>query len=181
MADFQNGTNHIDKLVSSEPGATDAIAETDDHIKFIKASIKETFPGLVGANYVSGATGTVTSTAAELNILDGVTATTAEINKLDGVTATATELSIMSGVTVTASEINMLGSIGATSLADQLAAKSPLASPEFTGTPTIASANVPVTSDTPSNALATTQYVKDMINLAFSWNSTTGELTINQL
>jgi hypothetical protein len=34
----------------------------------------------------------VTSTATELNILDGVTATTAEINKLDGVTATTTEL-----------------------------------------------------------------------------------------
>ena len=34
----------------------------------------------------------VTSTAAELNILDGVTATAAEINKLDGVTATTAEL-----------------------------------------------------------------------------------------
>jgi len=35
---------------------------------------------------------TVTSTAAELNILDGVTSTAAELNILDGVTATATEL-----------------------------------------------------------------------------------------
>jgi len=34
----------------------------------------------------------VTSTAAELNILDGVTATAAELNILDGVTATAAEL-----------------------------------------------------------------------------------------
>src|SRR6056300_1302435 len=34
----------------------------------------------------------VTSTAAELNILDGVTATAAEINKLDGVTETTAEL-----------------------------------------------------------------------------------------
>jgi len=34
----------------------------------------------------------VTSTAAELNILDGVTATATELNKLDGVTATTTEL-----------------------------------------------------------------------------------------
>ena len=34
----------------------------------------------------------VTSTAAELNILDGVTATTAELNIMDGVTATTGEL-----------------------------------------------------------------------------------------
>lgn len=41
----------------------------------------------------------VTSTAAELNILDGVTATAAEINKLDGVTATTAELNYVDGVT----------------------------------------------------------------------------------
>jgi hypothetical protein len=50
----------------------------------------------------------VTSTAAELNILDGVTATTSELNILDGVTATATELNIMDGVTSTTAEINKL-------------------------------------------------------------------------
>jgi hypothetical protein len=42
---------------------------------------------------------TVTSTVAELNILDGVTATTAELNILDGVTATTTELNYVDGVT----------------------------------------------------------------------------------
>jgi hypothetical protein len=41
----------------------------------------------------------VTSTAAELNILDGVTATAAELNILDGVTATAAELNFSDGVT----------------------------------------------------------------------------------
>ena len=41
----------------------------------------------------------VTSSAAELNILDGVTATTAEINILDGVTATTAELNYVDGVT----------------------------------------------------------------------------------
>ena len=50
----------------------------------------------------------VTATAAELNILDGVTATAAEINTLDGVTATTSELNILDGVTSTASEINLL-------------------------------------------------------------------------
>ena len=41
----------------------------------------------------------VTSTAAELNIMDGVTATTAELNLIDGVTATTAELNIMDGNT----------------------------------------------------------------------------------
>ena len=41
----------------------------------------------------------ITSTAAELNILDGVTSTAAELNILDGVTSTATELNIMDGDT----------------------------------------------------------------------------------
>ena len=39
----------------------------------------------------------VTSTAAELNILDGVTSTAAELNILDGVTSTATEINILDG------------------------------------------------------------------------------------
>ena len=41
----------------------------------------------------------VTSTAAELNILDGVTSTAAEINLLDGCVATTTQLNYLQGVT----------------------------------------------------------------------------------
>jgi hypothetical protein len=50
----------------------------------------------------------VSSTAAELNILDGVTATASEINILDGVTSTTAELNILDGVTSTAAELNIL-------------------------------------------------------------------------
>ena len=49
---------------------------------------------------------TITSTAAELNILDGVTSTAAELNILDGVTSTATELNLLDGVTATTTELN---------------------------------------------------------------------------
>lgn len=61
----------------------------------------------------------VTSSAAELNILDGVTATAAEINALDGITATVTELNYTDGVT--------------SAIQTQLNAKAPIASPTFTG------------------------------------------------
>jgi len=65
----------------------------------------------------------VTSTAAELNILDGVTATKDEINLLDGVTATTAELNYVDGVT--------------SNVQTQLNAKAPLASPSFTGNVTV--------------------------------------------
>ena len=61
---------------------------------------------------------TVTSTAAELNIMDGVTSTASELNILDGVTSTAAELNILDGVTSTAAELNILD--GVTSTATEL-------------------------------------------------------------
>lgn len=53
----------------------------------------------------------VTSSAAELNVLDGVTATTAEINILDGVTATTAEINVLDGVTATTAEINYVDGV----------------------------------------------------------------------
>tara|TARA_B100000424_G_scaffold152942_1_gene116794 strand:- start:3632 stop:7420 length:3789 start_codon:yes stop_codon:yes gene_type:complete len=57
----------------------------------------------------------VTSTASELNILDGVTATTSELNILDGVTATASELNLLDGVSgLVQADFTKLASINAT-------------------------------------------------------------------
>ena len=56
----------------------------------------------------------ITSTAAELNILDGVTATTSELNILDGVTSTTAELNILDGVTSSTAELNILDGVTAT-------------------------------------------------------------------
>ena len=69
-------------------------------------------------NALNDGTTTLTSTVAELNIMDGVTATAAELNILDGVTATAAELNILDGVTSTAAELNILD--GVTSTAAEL-------------------------------------------------------------
>ena len=62
--------------------------------------------GTVGVNALSLGGTTITATAAELNIMDGVTATATELNIMDGVTATTTELNIMDGVTATTTELN---------------------------------------------------------------------------
>jgi len=50
----------------------------------------------------------LTSTATELNVLDGITSSTAELNILDGVTATASEINILDGATLSVSELNIL-------------------------------------------------------------------------
>ena len=69
--------------------------------------------GLTTTSITLGGT-EITSTAAELNILDGVTATASEINLLDGVTATTAELNILDGVTATTAELNILDGVTAT-------------------------------------------------------------------
>ena len=58
----------------------------------------------------------VTSTASEINVLDGITATTAELNTLDGITSSVSELNILTGVTATAAEINKLDGITSTTV-----------------------------------------------------------------
>ena len=55
--------------------------------------------GEVNATTLQIAGTSITSTAAELNILDGVPSTAAELNILDGVTSTATELNLLDGST----------------------------------------------------------------------------------
>ena len=83
----------------------------------------------------------VTSTAAELNILDGVTSTAAELNILDGVTSTTAELNILDGVTATTAEINYVDGV-TSNVQTQLNAKAPIDGATFTGTTTIPTADI---------------------------------------
>lgn len=80
---LEAGTYISDLVVTNPVGSTDAVSTLDGHDRLIKSTIKNTFPNIDGA---------MTSTQAELNLLDGVTATTAELNILDGVTSTTAEL-----------------------------------------------------------------------------------------
>jgi energy-converting hydrogenase Eha subunit G len=120
---------------------------------------------------------TVTSSAAELNILDGVTATAAELNILDGVTASTAELNILDGVTASTAEINILAGAtlstaelnyvdGVTSaIQTQIDTKAPSASPTLT-TPTLASV-ITITGGTQSWTVTAAG-----TNLTFAYNGT---------
>ena len=54
---------------------------------------------------------TVSSTASELNILDGATLDVNELNILDGATLSTSELNILDGVTASATDINLIDGI----------------------------------------------------------------------
>lgn len=116
----------------------------------------------LGALIVGGVT--VTSTAAELNILDGVTATAAELNIMDGVTATTAELNIMDGVTATTAEINYVDGV-TSNVQTQLNTKAPSSSPTLT-TPTLGSA-ITITGGTESWTVTASG-----TNLTFAYNGT---------
>jgi len=106
------GSLDIDDVVIN--GTT--IGHTDDTDLITVADGIVTVAGEISVTTLDIGGTNVTSTAAELNILDGVTSTAAELNILDGVTSTAAELNILDGVTATAAEINIIdGDTSATS------------------------------------------------------------------
>jgi len=80
---LETGT-YIDSLNTSNPGATDSVAQGDDHLRLIKSTIKNSFPNITGA---------MTATHTELNLLDGVTANTTELNYVDVATLGTAEAS----------------------------------------------------------------------------------------
>ena len=99
LLDHANGT-----LVASAAILTD----TNSHINALKTA------GLYLG--VSGSAVQVTSSAAELNKLDGVTATTAELNLLAGLNSSTAELNKLDGVTATTAELNLLSGTSAGTL-----------------------------------------------------------------
>jgi len=65
----------ISQLSATNPLATDPISQGDDQIRLVKEVLKAQFTSLGAA--------AVTTTATELNLIDGYTGTTAELNYLD--------------------------------------------------------------------------------------------------
>jgi hypothetical protein len=90
--------SYISQLVAANPPGTDPISQGDDHIRMIKDVLKTQFSGLAG-------TTAVTTSEAEMNILDGVTATSTELNYLDittlGTSANSKALTQSAGGVVT--------------------------------------------------------------------------------
>lgn len=115
MSNYTKTTNFTakDSLTSGNPSKIVKGSEIDAEFTAIAVAVNSksntaspTFTGTVEIPSLTLNTVAVTSTAAELNILDGVTSTAAELNILDGVTATAAEINVLDGITATVTELN---------------------------------------------------------------------------
>jgi len=76
---------YISQLSATNPLGTDPISQGDDQIRLVKSVLQSQFTSLGAA--------AVTTTAAELNLVDGYTGTTAELNTLDVTTQGTSEAS----------------------------------------------------------------------------------------
>lgn len=183
-------STYISGLVATNPVTGDGVKEGDDHIRLLKSTLLNTFPNITGA---------VTPTHTELNFVDGVTSSiqtqlnlkaplasptftgtvtlpaatsigavsSTELTYLDGVTsAIQTQLNSKAASSHTHAQSDISG------LTADLAAKAPIASPTFTGTPSAPTA-APGTNTT---QIATTAFVEAAIDAIPP--GTTGGLTL---
>ena len=115
---FQSGGTEVLKITNSSSDVIikpvvdekDIIFQQRDGTEVARVEDNGTFNIVTDKLAINGTA--VTSTAAELNILDGVTSTAAELNILDGVTATASELNLLDGGTSVGSSITVVDADG---------------------------------------------------------------------
>jgi hypothetical protein len=94
-----NATHYVTFVADDNATATAETVYTDGGVTYNPSS------NVLAASTINASTElqvggvAVTSTAAELNILDGVTATATELNLLDGCVSTTTQLNYLQGVT----------------------------------------------------------------------------------
>lgn len=96
---------YINDLNAANPAATDGLAQADDHFRLIKSAVKATFPNVTGAitathgaiDAASTFAASITASAAEINVLNGISAglTPAELSVLDGITASTANLNLV--------------------------------------------------------------------------------------
>ena len=101
-------TNLLDHANGTLTASSAILTDNNSHVDAIKSTAL-----YLGA---SGSAVQVTSSAAELNKLDGVTSSTAELNVLDGATLNVDELNKLDGCSATTAELNVLNAVTAGTL-----------------------------------------------------------------
>jgi len=99
-----------DVIIRPVVDAKDLIFQQRDGTEVARIEDNGTFNVVTDKLAINGTA--ITSTAAELNILDGVTSTAAELNILDGATATASELNLLDGDTSVGGSITLADADG---------------------------------------------------------------------
>jgi len=162
LEDLTGSGKYIDDLVSTNPTATDNVAQGDDHIRGIKNVLKLTLPNVAGA---------ITPTHTELNYVDGVTSAvqTQLNNKLtsanDGVTVANLNLISTSSVP----SVEAKGTSGSTSGYIQLNCSENSHGIKLLGPPHSASANYTLTF--PNDDGDANQYLKTNGSGVLDWDT----------
>jgi hypothetical protein len=99
-----------DVIIRPVVDAKDLIFQQRDGTEVARIEDNGTFNVVTDKLAINGTA--ITSTAAELNILDGVTSTAAELNILDGATATASEINLLDGDTSVGGSITLADADG---------------------------------------------------------------------
>jgi len=162
LEDLTGSGKYIDDLVSTNPTATDNVAQGDDHIRGIKNVLKLTLPNVAGA---------ITPTHTELNYVDGVTSAvqTQLNNKLtsanDGVTVANLNLISTSSVP----SVEAKGTSGSTSGYIQLNCSENSHGIKLLGPPHSAGANYTLTF--PNDDGDANQYLKTNGSGVLDWDT----------
>ena len=162
LEDLTGSGKYIDDLVSTNPTATDNVAQGDDHIRGIKNVLKLTLPNVAGA---------ITPTHTELNYVDGVTSAvqTQLNNKLtsanDGVTVANLNLISTSSVP----SVEAKGTSGSTSGYIQLNCSENSHGIKLLGPPHSAGANYTLTF--PNDDGDADQYLKTNGSGVLDWDT----------
>jgi hypothetical protein len=156
------GNNHLEWLhdvaIDGTPADNELLAYNSASSLWINQTASEAGLSVVGHTHSLTDVTDVTSSAAELNILDGATLSTTELNYVDGVTsaiqtqidskaatghthtlsgitdvtASASELNILDGATLTTTELNYVDGV-TSAIQTQIDAKASLSGATFTG------------------------------------------------
>ena len=98
VTNSDNSTQYLTFVNDDNASATTEAVRTDGGITYNPSSNLLTTGAVSATTLIVGGV-PITSTASELNILDGVTSTATELNLLDGCVATTTQLNYLQGVT----------------------------------------------------------------------------------
>jgi hypothetical protein len=91
---LEASVDYLDDLDSAAPAAGDVISQADDHMRYIKKALKQTFPGAGGSGFARA----LVANEDDIDLLAGMVTyglVAADMQKLADITATAAELNTL--------------------------------------------------------------------------------------
>ena len=167
-------TTTIAGLVQTNPVASDALGQADDHIRLVKTVLKTIFPGSGGAGFSTP----ITASEAELNYVDGVTsAIQTQLNTISAAAATADGKAVTADGKAVAAQNDATDALADAATAQNGANLALSAASVADGKAVDAQADATQAIADAAAALAAANSKADVINAARAWCVFNGTLT----